>query len=144
MTKDELIQFAQQFVKEHPVFVLATAGEGGAPRMRWMGALLLEEPLTLYMACGASSRKMDQVRGNPQAQVMFQNAEFSEVVTLSGECEVRDEAEIKQRLWESLPAMEQYFKGPDDPGLGVLKFVTKRVELLGLQSHGETPQVAEL
>ena len=144
MTTDELIKFAQQFVQEHSVFVLATAGEGGAPRMRWMGALLLEEPFTLYMACGANSRKMDQVRANPQAQLMFQNAQFSEVVTLFGECEVTDDAEMKQRLWDSLPAMEQYFKGPDDPGLGVLKFTAQRIELLGLQTHGPEPLVAEL
>ena len=144
MERDEIIAAAQELIRNNKVFVLATVGEDGGPRMRWMGDLVLDEPLTITMACGAKSRKMDQVRANPAAQLMFQTADYATVVTLFGTCEILTDAATKQRVWDALPSLKDYSSGPDDPGLGILCFKTQRVELLGLQTHGMAPLAVEL
>ena len=144
MSREEIIATARRVVSEGKPFVFATVDAEGGPRMRWMGGLLLEEPLTIYMACGASSRKMDQIRGNPKGQLMFQTEGFREVVTLYGTCQIIDDPQIKQKVWEAMPALANFMAGPDDPNLGVIRFRTERVEVVAAERHGEPPLVAEL
>jgi len=144
MDKNRIIAAARELILSNKTFVLATVGEDGGPRMRWMGDLLLDDPLLITMACGASSRKMDHVRANPSAQLMFQTADYTTVVTLFGVCEILEDAETKRLVWDSMPALDHYFPGPDAPEFGLLRFKTQRVELLGLQTHGHEPLVADL
>jgi len=143
MTSDEIIGATRELVGAGGSFVLATVDQEGCPQVRWMGAAMLEEPLTLYMAAGANSRKMDQIRANKRSQLMFQNREYSRVATLCGNCDVVEEGEIKRRVWEGMPGVSQFFSGPDDPNFGVIRFVTYRVELLDM-NKGHTPMVADL
>jgi general stress protein 26 len=143
MDKHEVIGAAQELVRAGRSFVLATVDQEGLPRVRWMGAALLEEPLTVYMVAGAESRKMGQIKAHAKSQLMFQSADYARVATLSGTCEVVGDAETKQRVWEGIPGAANFFKGPDDPGFGAIKFVCKGVEMLGLK-EGMAPAAAEL
>ena len=143
MTSNEIIGATRELIGAGGSFVLATVDREGCPQLRWMGAALLEEPLTLYMAAGANSRKMDQIRANKRSQLMFQNSEYSRVATLCGDCDVVEEAEIKRRVWDGMPGVAQFFSGADDTNFGVIRFVTRRVELLDM-NQGHTPMVADL
>jgi len=143
MAREATISAAQEMIRAGKPFVLGTVDTDGAPQMRWMGGLMLEPPLTVYMAAGADSRKMHQVRANPRAQLMFQDGEFARVVTLSGTCEVVEELATKRRVWDGIPGCAEYFGGPEDPNFGVVKFVCRRVERLALNESHE-PAVAEV
>ena len=143
MTKDEIIAIAAELVGQRKPFVLGTVDAEGKPQMRWMGDLVLETPLVVWMAGGAQSRKVAQLQANPQAQVIFQAPDFSTVVTLSGRCELRADAEAKQKVWDGIPALARYSSGPDDPNLAAFRFVTERIEVLQM-SAGMEPLVAEL
>ncbi|UCH34447.1 MAG: pyridoxamine 5'-phosphate oxidase family protein [Armatimonadota bacterium] len=143
MTTPEIVQATQEMIRADKPFVLATVDAGGVPQMRWMGAAMLDEPLTVFMAAGANSRKMDQMRAHPQSQLMFQDEDFTRVATLSGTCEVVGDIETKRRVWQGIPAAAHYHSAPEDPTFGVIKFVCRRVELLNIkESH--TPAVVEL
>jgi len=138
MGKDEIIKAAQALIKAGMPFVLTTVDGKGQPQGRWMGGGVLDEPLTVWMATGVGSRKVDQLRANSAAQLVYADPQFSRVATISGVCEIVADIEPKRRLWEAMPAMSRYVSGPDDPTLGVIKF-----ELLNM-AEGLTPQVAEL
>ncbi len=144
MKHEEIIAAAREVIEANHTFVMATVGEDGAPRLRWMGDLVLEEPLTITMAARAASRKMDQIRRNPQGQLLFNNAEYERVVTLSGEYEIIEDRETRQRIWDAMPSLRDFASGPQDPEVALIRFTTRRVELLVLREHGETPLVAEL
>jgi general stress protein 26 len=143
MDKHEVIGAAQELIRAGGSLVLATVDQDGVPQVRWMGAALLEEPLTVYLVAGAQSRKMGQIKAHPKSQLMFQSADYARVATLSGTCEVVGDRKTKQRVWEGIPGAANFFKGPDDPGFGAIKFVCKGVEMLGLK-EGMAPAAAEL
>jgi general stress protein 26 len=143
MTQDQIIAGAQEIIAAGKPFVLATVDQQGGPQVRWMGGYLLEEPLTFYMACGATSRKMDQIAAHPAGQLMFQSEDHSQVATLSGTCEIVTDLATKRRVWDGIPGCEAYFSGPEAADFGVIRFVCRRVELLGLKESHE-PNVAEL
>ena len=143
MDKEQIVRTARELIQAGRPFLLATVDEKGQPQMRWMGGSVLDEPMTLWMAGGATGRKMAQIRANPAAQLLYNDEKFGSVVTISGRAEVVDSAEAKQRLWKAMPALSRYMSGPDDPGFGVVKFVGTRIEVLNL-AEGMAPQVAEL
>ena len=143
MSRDEIIKIAQGMATAGMPFVLTTVDEKGQPQGRWMGRGVLDEPLTVWMATGVGSRKVGQLRANPAAQLMYADPQFSRIITISGKCEIVTDMEPKRRLWEAMPAMSRYVSGPDDPTLGVIMFVGRRVELLNM-AEGLVSQVAEL
>lgn len=125
--------------------VLATVDVDGRPHMRWMGALVEDpkQPWTFYLACGKGSRKMQQLAANPHAELLFTKQDTWEVATLDGIGESVDTPEIRQLLWEACPAMRQYYSGVDDPGMGIIKFTTRCMELLSMQ-EGHEPYCFDL
>ena len=143
MNKEEIIAVAREMAKSHRPFMLGTVDALGRPQVRWMGDLLLEEPLVMWMACQRQSRKVGQIQARPAAQVVFSSDDFSTVVTVSGRCDVRVDAANKKKVWEGIPTLARYMSGPEDPNLATLRFVGTRVELLKL-AEGREPQVAEL
>ena len=143
MTSEEIITAAKELIAADRPFVFATVDQDGGPQIRWMGALMLEEPLICYMAAGGQSRKMGQLKANPRAQLMFQSEEFGRVATLSGAAETVEDMDTKRRAWDAMPVCAKYFPGPDAPEFGVIKFVCERVELLAMEAQHEA-FVAEL
>jgi general stress protein 26 len=143
MDRQGVIDAAMELVRAGRAFIFATVDGGGFPQVRWMGGGYLEEPLTVYMACAADSRKMGQIAAHPEAQLMLQNEDFSRVATLTGTAKAVTESSVKRRVFAGIPGSAQYFSGPDDPGFGVVKFVCSRIEMLGL-AEGMTPTAADI
>ena len=143
MEKAEIVSAALDLVRAGRSFLFATVDGDGNPQVRWMGGAHLEEPFTVYMACGAESRKMGQIAANPKSQLMFHSEDFSRVATLTGASEVVAGAEAKRQVFEGIAGAAQYFSGPDDPNFGAIKFTCRRVEMVGM-SEGMGVDSAEL
>ena len=143
MTSEEIITAAKELIAADRPFVLATVDQDGGPQVRWMGAFMLQDPLVCYMAAGGQSRKIEQLKANPRAQLMFQDESFGRVATLSGTAEIVEDIDTKRRAWDAMPVCAKYFPGPDAPEFGLIKFVCERVELLAMAEAHE-PFVAEL
>ena len=119
--------------------VLATVDADGRPQMRWMGALVEDPqtPWTFYLACHKGGRKMQQLAGNPRAQLLFSQLDNWQVATISGNAEAVDCPEIRQLLWDAIPAMRQYYTAADDPNMGIIKFKACCGEVLAMQEGHE-------
>jgi general stress protein 26 len=143
MDKEKVVSAAQELIRARRPFVLGTVDAEGMPQMRWMGAAYLEEPLVVYMAAGAESRKIGQMKSHPKSQLMFQTGDYARVATLTGSCMIVTDADTKRRVFEGIPGAAQYFSGPDDPNFAAIKFECQRVEMLGM-AEGMAAVSAEL
>ena len=120
-------------------FIMATVDADSKPCMRWMGAFARdpENPWVLYAASFSGARKMQQIAANPNMQLLFAKPDFSEVATLIGTAEAENSPEIKQLVWNAIPALAQYFTSPEGEDYGLIKFTTKCMELLAMQEQHE-------
>lgn len=143
MDRQIVVDAALELVRAGRAFVFATVDAEGFPQVRWMGGAYLEEPLTVYMAAGADSRKMIQIAAHPQAQLMFHNEDFSRVATLTGTARAVTDPSVKRRVFAGMPGAATYFAGPDDPKFGVVAFVCSRIEMLGL-ADGMAPAAVDI
>jgi general stress protein 26 len=110
---------------EH-VAALATVQEG-KPAVRFMALIGLDD-LTLIGATMKSSRKVEQIKKNPEVSLtIWSGKNFSDpYVMIQGKALVHEDLETKKKFWN--PKMEVYFQKPENPEYVVLKFVPQRIE----------------
>lgn len=108
------------------VAAVATVKEG-KPAVRFMALVGLDD-LTLIGATMKSSRKVEQIKKNPEvALTIWSGKNFNDpYVMIQGKGIVHEDLETKKKFWN--PKMEVYFQKPENPEYVVLKFVPQRIE----------------
>jgi len=111
----------------HPA-AIATVDQG-MPAVRFM-VLTGFPDLTLVGATGRPSRKVAQLRKNPNASIsIWSGKEFTDpYVVIKAKGEVHEDMATKKKYWT--PMMEQYFKTVDNPEYVVLIFVPSEIEYM--------------
>ena len=119
------------------VAALATIQEG-KPAVRFMALFGLDD-LTLIGATSKSSRKVEQIKKNPEvALTIWSGKSFGDpYVTIQGKCSIYEDLETKKKFWN--PKMEVYFQKPENPDYVIIKFVPQRIEFY----HDMTMEVLE-
>ena len=127
---------AAAFAREHATAHLATV-EGDAPVVRVMHAFRVDDGLTVWFACGASSNKVRQIEANPNVSVSFW--ESGQDLVISGTAEIVDDADTKAGVWQD--DWTRFFPGgKDDPEYCVLKVTAAKALYRDLERHGFEPQ----
>jgi general stress protein 26 len=126
-------------------FILSTVDSRSRPQSRYMGGLVqvAGKPFDFYLITGVESRKVKQLAGNANAQILAARPDWSEIVTLNGKAAVVKSAAAKRAAWDGMPGAHQYFTGLDDPRYGVLLFKGRQLEYLGMGGAAE-PTVVKL
>ena len=93
---------------------LITIDEEGRARARTMHAFEPDETMTIWLATRPQSRKIEQIRNNPNATLYYFNPEDHTYVTLVGTAEPVDDLAIKKlkRRKEDTPQLYPNF--PED------------------------------
>lgn len=99
--------------------VLATLDEKGAPSMRWMGSVVMEDLGKLAALTSPSSRKLEQIRRDPRVQWIFINEESVRTIALSGRARIIEDLGELKKHWSIIPNKERaYFLFGDLHGVG--------------------------
>jgi general stress protein 26 len=127
-TKRDAIEFARALGTSH----LATV-EGDAPIVRVMHAFRVDDDLSIWYACGASSNKVRQIRANPNVAVSFYEA--AQDLVVSGTAQIVKDAETKAEVWQD--DWQRFFpQGKDDPEYCVLRITATKALYRNAEKHG--------
>ena len=111
------------------VWSLATVTEDGKPWVRYVSPTLIDPDLTIWVATFASSRKVAQIRNNPQVHLTMGMTELAPEGTYlqvqTSARVIQDPAE-KKRNWDD--HLSAFFSGPEDPNYVLLKLEPYRIE----------------
>lgn len=107
---------------------LATCGEDG-PRVRPMSGRV-DDDMVLWMATGTSSRKVQQIKKHPKAEVCYCVADGIAHVRMSGTVEIVEDKSKKEWFYKAQEYMEKFFSSPDDPGYTLLKLVPEQIDVM--------------
>lgn len=115
--------FAQQ-----PLAVCASITLDGKPWVRYV-AISAEEDLSIRFATFAGTRKVEQIRANPEVHLTCGVESLSEMkpyLQVQGLAEFSRNKTLRHDFWN--PMLEHIFKGPDDPNYGVVVVKPYRIE----------------
>jgi general stress protein 26 len=123
-----------EVIKGHQLASLATVTEDGKPWVRYVMTLGTED-LMLFVVTSARSRKVIQVRANPNIHVTVGgSAEHMDhpYLNIIATARVLDDAGTKKKFWHD--ELKQYFSGPDDPDYIIFEIRPSVIEYMGLGS----------
>lgn len=129
MEKAELKQKIYEVLKGRQLASLATMKDG-KPWVRYVSTTGTED-LTLYVNTFAQSRKVSQIKENPNVHVIVGGSMEGmnhAYLNIAATADVLDDGETKKAFW--FDELKKYFSGPDDPNLVVLKITPASIELM--------------
>lgn len=115
---------------------LATLTEDGKPWVRYVTPFA-DENLTLWMATFTGSRKVGQIRKNPEVHLTTGVSSMDTAesyLQIQGRAEILTDEGTKKAVW--FDHLKNIFSGPDDPNYGVCKITPYRIEY---QAMGMVP-----
>ena len=128
----ELKQKILAKIQQPTLSTLATVTEHGKPWVRYV-TLMADENLTIWGATFCGSRKVPQIKNNPEVHVTtgVSSMETAECyLQIQGTAEILSDPEVKKTvLYDHL---QHIFSGPDDPNYCVLKISPYRIEFQGM------------
>ena len=115
-------------MKTPTLAVLATITDEGKPWARYVMPFA-DKNLTLWMATRLNTRKVGQIRKNPEVHVTAGcvNPEAREpFLQIQGKAQILNDEASRKLVWND--GLKAIFSGPDDPNFGVVKVTPYRIE----------------
>ena len=118
----------------------ATVTEDGRPWVRYV-VVMTDEELNLRFATFVESRKVAQIRNNPNVHVTLNGSLETEspYLQIEGTARVTTDQEERNAFWSEMLA--RYFEGPEDPKYAIVIVEPKRIEYWSFEDFA--PEVWE-
>ena len=126
----KVTQIARLLAKDDRVLLLSTIGLNGAPRSRYIGAFRIRDTGEIFLISPSNANKIQEIRKNPQTQVILSSKDCKRVLTLSGNASIVEDISLRQTLYEETKPLKIYPVFSDD--FGVICFVAEKMEYLDL------------
>ncbi len=99
----QVLNQALDVVNNNFMALLSTVDREGIPHARWMGSSTAAEGLhRLYTLSGKRTRKVEQIRDNPEVCWVFTSEGHGDVVTLYGRARIMTSPSVAQAVWDRL------------------------------------------
>lgn len=109
---------AAEVIGEGGQAVLTTCSACGKPHATWMNAVVTARMEEVIAITSPETRKVQNLKENPQAEWMFATPSFETVINLSGPTEIIVDEEEARRYWDLVPtkseAFYRHYRKPDD------------------------------
>jgi len=138
---EDLKKRVMELLEKHPMISLATITADGKPWVRFVMGRVRDD-LTIRIATSTRSRKVAQIRTNPEVHITGGIASLEDAeayVQIAALAEVSTDPELKREFWSE--SLEAYFSGPDDEGYAVIVASPYKIEVMGMKSL--TPEIWE-
>ena len=119
----DLKETIYDIIKIPQLMGLATVTDDGKPWVRYVMGFGAED-LTIRFVTGLQSRKVEQIKNNPEVHVICGGSTLEETeyyVQISGIADITTDKEERHGIWND--HLKAYFSGPDDPNycIGIVK-----------------------
>lgn len=111
----------------HPA-LLSTIGLDGGPRTRYIGEFRIRDTGEIFLISPSTANKIQEIRKNPQVQVIFSSKDCKQVLTLSGSASILDDISLRLEIYEEKKSYELYPVFNDY--FGAIRFIPVKAEYL--------------
>jgi general stress protein 26 len=101
MLKHEIMGIIGSMIDDTHAAVLATVDKNCVPHIRWVTPGCIEERSgTIFMISAVNLAKIEQIRINPKAQMLFQTKSINRIITVEGTVNILDNPSIRSEVLE--------------------------------------------
>lgn len=95
-----LLKAAREIIKSAGNVALITQDGSGVPQVRTMDPFAPEEDFTVWLATNPSSRKVQQIKNNPQVTLYYPDKSDKGYVVIHGTAELINDQKEKDTRWK--------------------------------------------
>jgi general stress protein 26 len=96
----KILQAANEIMLSVGMCALITLDEQGIPQVRTMDPFAPEKDFTVWLATNPKSRKVDQIKNNPNVTLYYADKNNQGYVTLHGTAELVNNQQEKDKRWK--------------------------------------------
>ena len=114
-------------IKDAGYCVLATV-DGAQPKARPMMPYL-DENGNMLLAVLPTCRTIKQIQANPRVEMCYIDRKMN-FARISGTARLSNDLSNKEKVWNNIPMLRQYFTGPADANFTLLEIDTEKIEVM--------------
>ncbi len=127
ISSDSLFKVASMIIDSARCSVLVSVDEEGRPHAREMDPFDPDENMVIWFATNPNTRKVQQIRNNPNVAVFYYDTKGMSYVSINGEAELVNDPAEKEKHWKKY--WKRYY--PDrDKDMILIKVIPERMELI--------------
>lgn len=130
VSRDSLLKIAHIIVDSAKCKVLVSVDEDGKPHAREMDPFAPEENWTIWFGTNPNTRKVQQIKNNPNVAVFYYDSKSLSYVSINGTAELLNDQKLKQKYWKDY--WDRYYADPEKDYI-LIKVVPDRLELISYQ-----------
>lgn len=130
--KIKLMSAARDIMNTAQTCALITIDHDGNARVRTMDAFLPENDFTVWFGTNPKSRKVAQIKNNPNVTLYYLDPNQSGYVTIHGSAQLVNDTSEKEKRWKE--AWKAFYKNKTDDYL-LIKVTPKWMEVISY-AHG--------
>jgi uncharacterized pyridoxamine 5'-phosphate oxidase family protein len=108
------LELVAAFISATPDFYLATVDANNHPRVRPFGLALAFND-HLWFCTNNQKKVYAEIQKNPYVEVCSYNSKEGEWIRISGKAVLADELAVKQKIFETSPAIGSIYQSPENP-----------------------------
>lgn len=127
VSRDSLLKVANIIIDSSGCRVLVSVDKEGRPHAREMDPLDPDSNMVIWFGTKPNTRKVQQIRNNPNVAVFYYDTKAMSYVTINGKADLVNDPAEKEKHWKT------YWKSfyPDrDKDMILIKVIPKRLEVL--------------
>ena len=125
--KDSLLTLARTIIKSAQSQTLITVDENGKPQARIMSKILPEDNMVIWLGTSPRSRKVQQIKHNPNVMVFYYETKGLSYVSVAGKARIVNDADKKKQYWKE--GWEKYYPDPDKDYV-LIEVTPERIEMV--------------
>ena len=100
-SKSKLTQAAREIISAAGTCALITLDENDLPMVRTMDPFLPEDDFTIWFGTNARSRKVNQIKNNPNVTIYYLDSDTSGYVVMHGKAKIVGDQKEKDKRWKA-------------------------------------------
>ena len=126
ISRDSLLSVARAIIDSAKSRTFITVDENGKPQARTMSPFPPDENMVIWLGTNPRSRKVKQIKNNPNVIVYYYDTKGLSYVSVSGQARIVNDPDKKAHYW--VKSWTRYYPDPDKDYI-LIEVTPKRLEI---------------
>ena len=126
ITRDSLMTIAHAIIDSARSRTLITVDEDGKPQARTISVFPLEDDMVIWLGTSTRSRKVKQIKNNPNVMVFYYDTKGHSYVSIAGQARLVNDPKKKAHYWKK--SWTRYYPDPEKDYI-LIEVTPERLEI---------------
>ena len=126
LPRDSLLILARTIIDSAQCRILITVDENGKPQARTMSPFPPEENMIIWLGTNPRSRKVKQIKNNPNVMVYYYDTKSFSYVSVAGQARIVSDPEKRYHYWKE--SWTRFYPDPEKD-YTLIEVTPKRLEI---------------